>query len=204
MYRPTSGRILIDGVDLAELDVTEWRTRLTAAFQDFVRFEFTLGESVGVGDLPRIGEHYGVRAALARAGSDELEHKLQEGLDTQIGTRYTGGRDLSGGEWQRIALARALLREAPLLVLLDEPTASLDPLTEGALFDRLIKAAREFEAALGTITLLVSHRFSTVRAADMIVVLDHGRVLESGSHEQLMAAGGTYRELYELQARAYT
>ena len=203
MYRPTEGRILIDGIDLRELDVPEWRERVSAAFQDYVRFEFRLGESVGVGDLPRIEEHATVRTALQRAGSASLEAELPDGLATRIGTRYTGGRELSGGQWQRLALARAMMRPAPLLVVFDEPTANLDAPTENALFTRYAQAAHEAAAAHDTITLLVSHRFSTVRAADLIVVLDAGQVVEAGSHEALMAAGGSYAELFELQARAY-
>jgi len=203
MYPPTAGRILVDGVDLAQIDVDEWRGRLTAAFQDFVRFQFRLRESVGVGELARIGDRDLVRAALGRAGSETLEGELPDGLETQIGNRYTAGQELSGGQWQRIALARGLMRQAPLLVVLDEPTASLDPPSEAALFARYAGAARELGAARGTITVLVSHRFSTVRTADLIVVLDGGQVVESGSHEQLIAAGGQYAELFALQARAY-
>jgi ATP-binding cassette subfamily B protein len=203
MYRPTQGQILIDGVDLAELDLTDWRGRLSAAFQDYVRFQFTLGESVGVGDLARIGERDVVRSAMARASADALEERLPDGLATSIGSRYTGGRELSGGEWQRVALARGLMRAGPLLVVLDEPTASLDARAESALFGRYAQAAREAGEADGTITLLISHRFSTVRSADLIVVLERGRVAEVGSHEALLAAGGPYAELYELQARAY-
>jgi ATP-binding cassette subfamily B protein len=203
MYRPTAGRIAIDGVDLDALDAHQWRGRVSAAFQDFVRFQLRLGESVGVGDLPRIGEPDVVRSALARADSEALERELPDGLHSWIGTRFTGGRELSGGQWQRLALARGLMRGSPLLVVLDEPTASLDAPTEAALFDRYAEAARAAAGAQGTVTLLVSHRFSTVRAADLIVVLEAGRAVESGSHDELMRAGGTYAELFALQARAY-
>ena len=203
MYRPDAGRILVDGVDLRALEPAVWRERVSGAFQDFVRFHFMLSESVGVGDLPRLDDHEAIRGALARAGSGGLERELPDGLATHIGTRFTGGRELSGGQWQRLALARGLMRVAPLLVVLDEPTASLDAPTESALFARYADAARENAAAHGTITLLVSHRFSTVRAADTIVVLEHGRAIESGSHDELIARGGTYAELFELQARAY-
>lgn len=203
MYRPTAGQIAVDGLDLAALDAVQWRARISAAFQDFVRFQFRLGESVGVGDLPRIGDADIVRAALARADSASLEHELPDGLESWIGNRFTGGRELSGGQWQRLALARGLMRGSPLLVVLDEPTASLDAPTETALFERYVEAARAAAAARGTVTLLVSHRFSTVRSADLIVVLESGRVAESGSHDELMHSGGTYAELFELQARAY-
>jgi ATP-binding cassette, subfamily B, bacterial len=197
LHRPTAGRILVDGTDLAEIDPAVWRERVTGAFQDFVRFELALRESVGVGDLPRIRDEDAVRDALARADAVDV------GLETRVGGRFTGGRELSGGQWQRLALARGLMRADPLLVVLDEPTASLDAAGEAALFTRYVAAARTLAAAQGTITLLVSHRFSTVRAADLIVVLDHGRVREIGTHEALLAADGTYAELFRLQARGY-
>jgi ATP-binding cassette subfamily B protein len=204
MYRPTEGRITVDGVDLATLNIELWRERVSAAFQDFQRLQLVLAESVGVGDLPRVDDHDAVRSALGRAGSAELEQGLPDGLLTRVGTRFTGGRELSGGQWQRLALARGLMRAAPLLVVLDEPAASLDAPTEAALFARYAEASRSLAAAHGTITLLVSHRFSTVRSADVIVVLDRGRVVEVGSHDELMASGGAYAELFTLQARAYS
>lgn len=203
MYAPTRGQILVDGTALPAFDLGAWRDRVSATFQDFVRFQLPLRESVGVGELSRIEQLDHVRAALARAGSGGLEARLPDGLQTRVGSRFTGGRELSGGEWQRLALARGLMRSAPLLVVLDEPTASLDAPTESALFERYAAAARVLGAAYGTITLLVSHRFSTVRAAGLIVVLEHGRVVQIGSHTELMAARGAYAELFELQARAY-
>jgi len=203
MYAPSAGRILVDGIDLAELSPAAWRARISAAFQDFVRFNLVLQESVGVGDLDRIEDVAAVGDALVRSGSGGLQERLSDGLQTRVGTRFTAGRELSGGEWQRLALARGLMRTAPLLVVLDEPTASVDAPTESALFERYAQAARALGEANGTITLLISHRFSTVRSADLIVFLEHGQVLEVGSHAQLMAAGGTYAELFSLQAAAY-
>jgi ATP-binding cassette subfamily B protein len=203
MYPPTAGRVTVDGADLSELDPAAWRRRISAAFQDFVRFNLVLRESVGVGDLERIEDHAVVHEALMRSGSEPLVQRLPERLQTRVGTRFTAGRELSGGEWQRLALARGLMRPAPLLVVLDEPTASVDAPTESALFDRYAQAARTLGQANGTITLLISHRFSTVRSADLIVFLEHGQVREIGSHTQLMAAGGSYAELFSLQAAAY-
>jgi ATP-binding cassette subfamily B protein len=202
MYAPSRGRILLEGVDLQQLDVAEYRRRLAAGFQDFARFELRAREAVGVGDLPRLQDVAAVRRALRKTNAGFAE-QLAAGLETQLGRAWEGGVDLSGGEWQKLALARAMMRESPFLVVLDEPTASLDPQTEYALFEQVAADMREGAAADGRVTLLVSHRFSTVRMADLIVVLDQGRVVEQGRHEELVAAGGLYAELYGLQARAY-
>jgi ATP-binding cassette subfamily B protein len=202
-YAPTSGRITVDGADLHEFDVEAWRERAAAAFQDFSRFELLARETVGVGDLPRIEDRAMVGAALGRAGATGVIERLPAGLETQLGRDWEGGVELSGGQWQKLALGRAMMRAEPLLLILDEPTASLDAQTEHDLFERYAGAARDTAASAGTITLLVSHRFSTVRMADLILVLDEGRIKQHGSHDELMALGGLYAELYELQARQY-
>jgi ABC-type multidrug transport system fused ATPase/permease subunit len=198
LYRPDRGTIRVDGTELAELDAAAWRARTTATFQDFQRPQLLLNEAVGIGDLPRIDDEPAVASALERAG----ETTLTERLGMQLGRAF-GGRDLSGGQWQRVALARGLMRTQPLLVALDEPTAALDAAAERALFDRSAGAARRAATTTGAVTLLVTHRFSSARAADLIVLLDEGRVVEAGTHAQLSEAGGAYAQLYELQARAY-
>ena len=202
-YEPTGGHIIVDGTELRDLEVKSWRRRTTAAFQDFARFEFILRETVGVGDLPNVENVPKVEAAISRAGAEDVLAKLPTGLETQLGRQWDAGTDLSEGQWQELALARALMRERPLLLILDEPTASLDADAEHSLFARYAQAVRQTASAIGTITILVSHRFSTVRMADLILVLEEGRVKELGSHQELIGANGPYAELYRLQARAF-
>jgi ATP-binding cassette subfamily B protein len=199
LYEPTSGRILVDGRPLDRIDAGEWRSRLAGAFQDFFRFELRARHSVGVGDLPRLDDEPAVTAAVGRAGAADLVERLAAGLDTQLGPTWPDGVEVSFGQWQKLALARGFMREEPLLLVLDEPTAALDAETEHALFERYAAAARTG----GGVTLLVSHRFSTVRMADLIVVLDGARLVEVGSHADLVARGGQYAELYGIQAAAY-
>jgi ATP-binding cassette subfamily B protein len=198
LHRPTTGRILVDGVDLARMPPGAWRARLAGAFQDFFRFELKARHSIGVGDLSRLDDMNAVDAAVDRAGASDVVSRLGAGLETQLGAAWPGGEELSHGQWQKVALARGFMREQPFLLVLDEPTAALDAETEHALFERYAKAARGDQ-----ITLLVSHRFSTVRMADRIVVLDGARVIEVGSHEELVARGGQYAALYGIQAAAY-
>ncbi|MEQ7128293.1 ABC transporter ATP-binding protein [Actinopolymorpha sp. B11F2] len=202
MYQPTAGRILVDGVDLNRFDVTAWRRRLSGAFQDYLRPEFIAAEVVGIGDLDHLSNRGRLRTAVEDGAADAVIAQLPGGLDTQLGSAWPGGVGLSGGQWQRLALARGMMRDHPLLLVLDEPTAALDATTEHALFERYAAAAKAGRAS-GTVTVLVTHRFSTVSAADLIVVLDHGRVVELGSHAELLEADGHYAELYRLQARGY-
>jgi ATP-binding cassette subfamily B protein len=205
MYEPTSGRIVVDGVDLARIPAPAWRERMSGAFQDFFKFELPARHSVGVGDVPRYDDRVAVGAAVDRAGATDVIARFGSGLDTQLGATWPDGVDVSFGQWQKLALARGFMREEPLVLVLDEPTAALDSETEHALFERYAASVRQpgGTSTPGRITILVSHRFSTVRMANLIVVLDGSRVVEVGSHEQLMARRGQYAELYEIQAAAY-
>ncbi|WP_194238323.1 ATP-binding cassette domain-containing protein [Streptomyces spongiae] len=202
MYQPTSGEILVDGRPLTRLDPASWAGRCSGTLQDFAKLEFLARESVGTGDLKRIDDRSAVTEAVERAGATGLVEGLPEGLDTQLGTVFEG-TELSHGQWQKIALARGLLRDRPLLLVLDEPTSALDPQAEHELFEQFITHARAAALATGAITILVSHRFSTVHMTDRIAVIDSGRLTELGTHAELLAAGGTYAELYTAQAEAY-
>jgi ATP-binding cassette subfamily B protein len=202
LYEPDGGTIEADGVDLGRVHPDAWRARVSGAYQDFFRFELQARQSVGLGDLPRLDDIPAVAAAIDRAGAGDVVERLGSGLDTQLGKGWPDGVEVSFGQWQKLALARGFMRDEPLLLVLDEPTAALDAETEHALFERYAAGARR-DAGSGRITLLVSHRFSTVRMADLIVVLDGARVAEVGTHEELMATGGPYSELYRIQAAAY-
>jgi ABC-type multidrug transport system fused ATPase/permease subunit len=190
LYDPQGGAIEIDGIDLRDFDLESWRSRLTAVFQDFTRFELPLRDNVA----PRGATDEVIQSALAQAGASDLA-----ALDTPLAKGYQGGTDLSGGQWQRVALARALcaVHLGAGVVLLDEPTAQLDVRGEAEIFDRILKATRQ------TTTILISHRFSTVRHADRICVLEHGKVVELGSHDELIKLGGRYRTMFELQASRF-
>jgi ATP-binding cassette subfamily B protein len=202
MYEPTSGAIFVDDRPLARIPADGWRARMAGAFQDFFRFEFRARHTVGVGDVPRLDDEPAVVHAVERAGAADVVARFGSGLETQLGPTWPGGVEVSFGQWQKLALARGFMRDAPLLLVLDEPTAALDAETEHALFERYASAARGTDQS-GRITILVSHRFSTVRMADVIVVLDGARLVEVGTHDELIAKKGQYSELYGIQAAAY-
>ena len=207
-YRPSSGAILIDGDDLGSLDTADWRLRLSAAFQDFGRYHTTFREVVGLGDVASLNGHASADAhraimrSVRAADAVELVEGLPDGLSTQLGSEL-GGIELSEGQWQKTALARACMRPAPVLFVLDEPTASLDAPSEHAIFAHYMARAQAIGREAGAITIIISHRFSTVAGAGLILVMDSGRVIESGSHDSLLALGGRYAELHGIQAAAY-
>ena len=203
LYRPTQGRILVDGRDLADLDPAGWAQRIAPLFQDFARLELLLRENVGIGALDAISDDEVLLAALSAADARSVVDRAPNGLDSLLGHDYGDGAELSGGQWQKLGLARALVRRDPLLLVLDEPAAALDASAEHAVFTRFTEAAARRGIADGAVTLFISHRYSTVRDADLIVVLDGGRIRELGSHDELLAVDGTYADLYRLQASVY-
>jgi ATP-binding cassette subfamily B protein len=202
-YDATSGTIELDGTDIRRFPLDAWRTRIATGFQDFVRFEVAARQTVGVGDFPHLDDDSAVLAALDRASATGVIEQLDDGLATQLGKSWAAGRELSGGQWQKLALGRAMMREAPLFLILDEPTSALDAEAEHQLFERYAEHGCRIGEANGTITVLVSHRFSTVTMADLILVVADGHIVEAGDHATLLALGGTYAGLYGLQAAAY-
>jgi ATP-binding cassette subfamily B protein len=196
LYDPTEGRILLDGVDLREYDIDSLRRNIGVIFQDFVRYDFLLKENIAVGNIERVTDEPAIKTAAERSLADSVVQRLTGGFEQMLGKRFEGGVDLSGGEWQKVALARAYMREAQLLIL-DEPTAALDARAEYEVFLRFSELTR------GRMAVLISHRFSTVRMADRILVLKGGELVEQGTHEALVALGGLYSELFQLQAAGY-
>ncbi|MFF9585282.1 ABC transporter ATP-binding protein [Streptomyces achromogenes] len=202
LYEPTAGCIAVDGVPLRRIPASSWWGRVTAGFQDHARFAFLAREAVGVGDLAALDDADRIAVALGEGGAEEVVTALPSGMETQLGGEF-GGVELSGGQWQRVALSRASMRRAPLLCVLDEPTAALDARNEHAFHQRQTRLAARAGALHGTVTVMVTHRFSTVRMADLIVLLSGGTITEHGSHDELMARDGTYASMYRLQATGY-
>jgi ATP-binding cassette subfamily B protein len=197
LYDPSAGRILLDGVDIRDYDPEELRAQITAMFQDYVTYQATAAENIGLGNLELLEHRSAVEAAAEHGGADELISQLPEGYDTALGKWFDRGTNLSGGEWQKVALARAFMRDARVLVL-DEPTSALDAQAEFELFERLRSLSR------GRTAIYISHRFSTVRRADRILFLERGQLVEEGTHAELMALNGRYARLFRMQASAYT
>jgi ATP-binding cassette subfamily B protein len=197
LYQPDSGRILLDGLDLQQWDDSALRQRIGVIFQDFGRYQFLVGENIGAGDMNHFEDRQRWQKAAEQGMAREFIDKLPKQYDTQLGKWFKDGRELSGGQWQKIALARAFMRTQADLLVLDEPTATMDAAAEATVFEHFK------ELSHGKMTILISHRFSTVRMADQIVVIDRGRIIEQGSHEQLMEQDGQYAHLFSLQARGY-
>ncbi|HMU85568.1 MAG TPA: ATP-binding cassette domain-containing protein, partial [Leptospiraceae bacterium] len=196
LYEPADGAIRLDGVDLRDMSLDQIYARMGVIFQDFVRYQLSVRENIGFGDIAHLSETERILGAVHDAGADSLLADMPEGLETSLGHQFRRGRELSGGEWQKIALARSFMRSAEILIL-DEPTSALDAQKEFEIFERF----RSLTA--GRTAILISHRFSTVRMADRIAVLEHGKLVELGSHDELMKLGGKYARLFELQARGY-
>jgi ATP-binding cassette subfamily B protein len=197
LYTPDSGRVLLDGLSLTEWNDEALKARIGVIFQDFTRYQMLVGENVGAGDERYFEDEARWRQAAAKGQAAEFIERLSSGYQTQLGKWFKDGQELSGGQWQKVALARAFMRTGADVLVLDEPTAAMDARAEAEIFEHFRSLARE------RITILISHRFSTVRMADQIAVLDRGRIIEQGSHEALMALGGHYAQLFSLQARGY-
>jgi ATP-binding cassette subfamily B protein len=197
LYTPNAGRILLEGKDLAEWEVSRLRQRIGVIFQDFARYQLKVGENIGAGDVAHFDDYQRWREAADLATATPFVDEFPAGFETQLGKWFKDGRELSGGQWQKIALARAFMREKADILVLDEPTAAMDARAEAEIFEQFRELAR------GRIVILISHRFSTVRRADQILVIQHGEILERGSHDELMAQNGHYAQLFLLQARGY-
>src|SRR2546430_17257268 len=196
LYDPDEGRILLDGVDVRDYDLGSLRTNIGVIFQDFVRYDFVMKENIGVSQIERLEDEARIREAARRSLADSVAGRREHGYDQMLGRRFDGGVELSGGEWQKEALGRAYMRDAQVLIL-DEPTASLDARAE---YEVVLRVA---ELTRGRMAVLISHRFSTVRMADRILVLQGGELVDQGTHEELVARGGLYAELFSLQAAGY-
>jgi ATP-binding cassette subfamily B protein len=196
LYDPSEGQILLDGIDLREYEIEDLHREMGVIFQDFMRYEMTARENIAVGRVEEIDNLELLETAARKSMADDIVGRLPQGYEQMLGRRFDHGVDLSGGEWQKVALARAYLRDAQLLIL-DEPTAALDARSEFEVFRRFS------ELTAGKTALFISHRFSTVRMADRIVVLDNGSIVEEGSHDQLASLGGRYAEMFEMQASSY-
>ena len=196
LYDPSGGKVLLDGVDLRDYNIEDLCKEIGVIFQDFMRYEMTARENIGVGRIERMDDYEGIRGAAEKSLADGVIGRLPNQYDQMLGRRFEGGVDLSGGEWQKLALARAYLRESQVLIL-DEPTAALDARAEFEVFQRFN------ELTVGKMALFISHRFSTVRMAERIIVLEDGAIAEEGNHDRLVARGGRYAEMFELQAASY-
>ncbi len=197
LYPPDSGRILLDGLDLQDWDSITLQRRIGVIFQDFGRYQFLVGENIGAGDATHFEDRQRWHEAAEKGMAADFIDKLPERYETQLGKWFHRGRELSGGQWQKIALARAFMRSRADLLVLDEPTATMDAAAEATIFRHFRELSR------GKMTILISHRFSTVRMADQIVVIEQGKIIERGDHKQLMTLGGQYAHLFSLQARGY-
>jgi len=197
LYQPSEGRIVLDGRDLSTWDPDQLRLRFGVLFQDFNKYQLKLRENIGLGSVTHLADEARIERAVERGGASELLQTLPGGLDAALGHWFEKGSELSGGQWQKVALARAFMREEADMLVLDEPTAALDAASEHAVFERFRELAK------GRTTIVISHRFPTVRMAKNIIVLEHGEIVEHGSHEQLLEKDGKYAHMFKLQAQGY-